>query len=1852
MIEVEFGDRIVEFPDDMSEGLISSALKDIETRETKKESLRQQTEVARKEAKVNEFISGAIDLLPSMVEPLTPSGMMNQPFRVVGMEDPYAAGRPLVTIPKPTGTGVVSGLGQLGAGLVEGLATPEMIVTAPAFGPSPLVRAITAGQMAQTLPESISQGAEVLRNPEATPAEKVVAAGQPLVTAGMVRALGGTGKWLLPVESPNIPIAPTYGRALPITKGSRAPRPEPVAAPERLSPEQAAIQSERMSQEATAAVEPAVAPPAEAAVPPPVESAPKPAQKGKQPKITYADLSQVEQGTSEKPLKVKASGAYNMLTGRTMLDKSEVSKLSPEERAAVVRHELAHKIETESELWQASDDFLWRLWEADKLDPLWNFMSETTGKWKFGNDQSPEIIAELYAKHYPKGTFTVRERPVVYEWEGENWTGPKEYPIPPEIMSVLDQIEAKLGIWSKKSQRGSAQPKPSPVESGTAEPGTVPPAAAVGEVSATPGAVAPAPPPAISEATTQTKGKQTGALELPKLEKANVKADPRLSTPGITKKAKPNSLVIQLRDLESNPIREITVESSGDPLTDSKIVGDTINENATNPNVSIRESLGVSTGPNGRAIYQFGISPNGMTWVEAGKLIEARKQRVAIENPKAAPLPPLEMGTSYPYLNTIVVAIKLSPDGKHVQVRDLKSSTGKKEWVPVNKLNTARFLARANAIEQGVGSKPTPAPAAKPAAKEPWQMTLQQTAEASGKFSKDVVEKFFKFRSQWDSLPESKQRAYFSEYDPPSAYAARMSGITGDGLSVLRAQREGHRPLIEKSLSEGKPVPPEVLADYPDLAKPAETTAAPIPQGPGARTYQPEREAQTPESFSGTSLQNAVGELERASYGFAPSDPTIVKPMATEWIRSGITLAKDPLAGERLISELISNPDRRVTDAESAVLLRQKVLIENDMNRAAEQSVVATDPQAKAAAQTRFDTLSNQLLDLLNVAKSQGREWGREGRWRQMFAAEDMSLSTLITNRRASLGRELNPAEVAELKAFADRNKELVAQLEKRNAELQAERDAAEAKQIAAQAEIDAKMAKMPSGYVVKIAEEIVASWDKRADAARARIKERMARTSAGVDPTIVLDVAEIGLSHLGHIGLDFVKWADAVKRDIGDWAEPYLKAAWEKTKTLADEEINLRKGKAKATEIKKAIGPKISVLTKVQQKYAKRIERAEPVGDIHWDARKIARYFWLNGIREPMALVDAVHEVFKQFVPDMTKRQVMDAMSGYGQYRPLPKDAVSAGLRDVYGQLQQVGKLDDMANKVAPKKTGFERRTPSDEERRLIKQVEEAKKAGGYDITDPATQLRTAMQAAERRLTNQINDLQHEIDTRTKIVRNKTKLVFDDKLNALKARRDALKEIHDEVFKPAPLTEAERLAIWKQKAREWIETWKERLELKDVHPKPRPDPIRLDPEAISIRREQQKVRHAVLEMRIKDQLKQRTTQRKIADSIGNTIVFLRAAMAGMEFSAVFKQGATGVFGRPITTARALKKMFQAFSSEDKQFAIMDEIFTRENAPLYERGKLQFTESGVRLSTMEEMYMFRFAEWMKRVPVLRHYIKTMDAFQRAFTTFLNVMRADTMDAMIKENGTDPKTLIDIANTINVFTGRGSASLNRLGAVPNQVFFAPRWAISRFQLLLGQPLWSASKGNRMMVAKEYGRVLLGLGAFYALGYAAGGKVDWNPVSSEFGKIKLGDRVIDPLFGLAPVMRLIAQSVSGLRKNSKGKIRPTREKEFIPKPFRGMVQGGFKRGPYEPSGTELIGRFAWSKLAPAPETFVSAAGGQNVVGEPVTLSGKAVQLITPITYNDIFSALKEDGVSPSTAIDLMAIFGLSSYVKKEK
>jgi hypothetical protein len=77
-----------------------------------------------------------------------------------------------------------------------------------------------------------------------------------------------------------------------------------------------------------------------------------------------------------------------------------------------------------------------------------------------------------------------------------------------------------------------------------------------------------------------------------------------------------------------------------------------------------------------------------------------------------------------------------------------------------------------------------------------WIERRKQVAMESGKFPKGVPEEFFKRYAEFGSLPPAKQTPYMQDYDPAAAYAARMSGVTADGLSILRAQAEGI-PIIK-----------------------------------------------------------------------------------------------------------------------------------------------------------------------------------------------------------------------------------------------------------------------------------------------------------------------------------------------------------------------------------------------------------------------------------------------------------------------------------------------------------------------------------------------------------------------------------------------------------------------------------------------------------------------------------------------------------------------------------------------------------------------------------------------------------------------------------------------------------------------------------------------------------------------------------------------------------------------------------------------------------------------------------------------------------------------------------------------
>ena len=76
------------------------------------------------------------------------------------------------------------------------------------------------------------------------------------------------------------------------------------------------------------------------------------------------------------------------------------------------------------------------------------------------------------------------------------------------------------------------------------------------------------------------------------------------------------------------------------------------------------------------------------------------------------------------------------------------------------------------------------------------------------------------------------------------------------------------------------------------------------------------------------------------------------------------------------------------------------------------------------------------------------------------------------------------------------------------------------------------------------------------------------------------------------------------------------------------------------------------------------------------------------------------------------------------------------------------------------------------------------------------------------------------------------------------------------------------------------------------------------------------------------------------------------------------------------------------------------------------------------------------------------------------------------------------------------------------------------------------------------------------------------------------------------------------------------------------------------------------FIRGKLAPIPGAALNLISGKRVSGERTDLKSEAVSLTTPMSYRDIYLAMKEHGVPKGAALGVLALFGmgLQNYRKR--
>jgi hypothetical protein len=933
---------------------------------------------------------------------------------------------------------------------------------------------------------------------------------------------------------------------------------------------------------------------------------------------------------------------------------------------------------------------------------------------------------------------------------------------------------------------------------------------------------------------------------------------------------------------------------------------------------------------------------------------------------------------------------------------------------------------------------------------------------------------------------------------------------------------------------------------------------------------------------SATGIKNATVEKERAARGLPPAIEPARREFGTVWDEAMAKIERNPAVQEKLISELREKP-RSLTDAEDAILLHRQIELQNEYGKATKEVTQAFDEGRLAdaeASKARVADLSNQLLDLYDINKKSGTETGRGLAARRMMANEDFTLARMETDLRvAKGGKPLTDAERMEATRIASEfervNKELETALETKTREL------SEAQMARTMAEMQASALReqtMISPQVKRIVDRVGQVLDTRADAARKRLAGKL----FSISPDVLKDLAEIGAANIYHIGLDLAKWSSNMVADLGEAVKPHLEKVWEASQRLMDQVTDATAGKVTPeikTKAKERLQSNATPEQKVEKLTAQITERVT-AGDksVSPLVQKLARAFVESGIKEREVLIDKVHEVMTGLIPEWTRRETMDAISGYGNLTRLKKDEASVRLRDLKGQMQQLAKLEDMAASVPPLKTGVERRTPSEAEKALIKAINEAKREGNYQTTDPTTQLSSALDQVKSRMRTEIAELERKI-----------------------RENDFSKKT--------------------------------------------PQEIKLDKDALDAQFKLKQLRDQWAEKLFEKKLAEETVAKKALRWTGEVLNTMRALITSGEFSAVLRQGRFVMHSHPVIGAKALPEMFRAFGSKKEAFKAELEIKKRPNYPLYQRSKLYLAEEGTSLSKMEEAYMSR---WSKKIPIVA-------GSSRAYSTFLNRIRADSFDAMASTLARGGKpTLAEastIANFVNVATGRGGLAVGEKAAVGlSTVFFAPRFVASRFQMLLGQPLlYGIASGKaplastlkvRALIASEYARILAGYAVYYSLAKLAWpeSKVGSESNATDLGKVVVGDTRIDPLAGLSQVTVLLSRLSTGEKATNDGKVRK----------IRGDIGFG------DVSAAGVIGTFLRTKLAPVPGNVIDVLAGENVIGEPVTPKSVAMNLTVPITYRDILDLMEEQGIPRATAMQILAIFGesVNTYTDRKK
>ena len=631
---------------------------------------------------------------------------------------------------------------------------------------------------------------------------------------------------------------------------------------------------------------------------------------------------------------------------------------------------------------------------------------------------------------------------------------------------------------------------------------------------------------------------------------------------------------------------------------------------------------------------------------------------------------------------------------------------------------------------------------------------------------------------------------------------------------------------------------PAVEAEVaPEAAPAAEVAPAPAPAAkkklvlPPARIRQKAAPAPVPaEAENPIGVANAIVDAARAKLGLPPVFAPIRQSFGALWDQALRAIAMNTERGTELVDEL-NNKSREISALETAILTHELVNRTLAFDRATEALNSATESE-KEEARKRYDRTMAKLQEAWNASDVSGTEQGRSLNARKMLVALDYTLAKMVSMRTAAAERPLSDeqrAQTEELFAKIEALQKKLAEFEKsgktsgeearledllasvrEEGKLEAQKEAKLLEEAAAilKAEEAARASAVKKGAdPAKVLEDSV-------DAARARLRARKGLFGAktpeaiqeelndiqfsiadagivGLSSQDIADLTIVGKSYIAEGATTLESWSEKMVEEFGEDITDYLEPLYENSKAPV----------AAAPAAKTPKAPKAAPAEKAPKE--KKL-KASPMARIKADAKEgkelspklvyeLVKQKLQEGISGVENVFKAVTQDLQEEFPLMTEREIRDIFSGYGKpIFPSGEDLAKA-LRELRRLSQLTSALEDAKAFIIPLKSGQQRAAVTEAIRNLQKEIARVMQENNLVRSTTSKQLKSTLDSIKTRLRNQIVDLNAQIKKKEKAPK-KAGVVYDQEANDLRAERDRLQEVLNNLVGPSQPSPSQRI--------------------------------------------------------------------------------------------------------------------------------------------------------------------------------------------------------------------------------------------------------------------------------------------------------------------------------------------------------------------------------------------------------------------------------------------------------------------------